>query len=185
LRLVSLCSFERLLFAASIRNDETMPRPAELRSVKSLRLFKRYSVEIMPKPAAGLAFNHAMIYTRDVAASLHFYSDLLGLKLLDWMEWENRTVYARLRSPRGTSTIALHLIEGGQTLPTFGGVRLYFEIKDLEKFCKRLETAGVTLKQKPKRMPWGWKHAYLDDPDGHEVSLYWAGAKRFQKSRKR
>jgi hypothetical protein len=31
-------------------------------------------------------------------------------------------------------------------------------------------------------MPWGWKHAYLDDPDGHEVSLYWAGAKRFKKT---
>jgi hypothetical protein len=31
-------------------------------------------------------------------------------------------------------------------------------------------------------MPWGWKHAYVNDPDGHEVSLYWAGAKRFQKT---
>jgi hypothetical protein len=31
-------------------------------------------------------------------------------------------------------------------------------------------------------MPWGWRHAYLDDPDGHEVSLYWAGRKRFQKT---
>jgi hypothetical protein len=31
-------------------------------------------------------------------------------------------------------------------------------------------------------MPWGWKHAYLDDPDGHEVSLYWAGAKRLKKA---
>jgi hypothetical protein len=29
----------------------------------------------------------------------------------------------------------------------------------------------------------GWKHAYLDDPDGHEVSLYWAGAKRLKKSK--
>jgi hypothetical protein len=26
----------------------------------------------------------------------------------------------------------------------------------------------------PEVMPWGWKHAYLDDPDGHEVSLDWA-----------
>jgi catechol 2,3-dioxygenase-like lactoylglutathione lyase family enzyme len=140
----------------------------------------------MPKPASpGLDFNHALIYTRDVAASLHFYSDLLGFKLIDWMEWEARPVYARLRAPRGTSTIALHLLERGQTLPEFGAIRLYFEIKDLEKFCKHLETAGVALKQKPKLMPWGWKHAYVDDPDGHEVSLYWAGAKRFQKAKKR
>jgi hypothetical protein len=26
-------------------------------------------------------------------------------------------------------------------------------------------------------MPWGWRHAYLNDPDGHEISLYWAGEK--------
>ena len=26
----------------------------------------------------------------------------------------------------------------------------------------------------PKDMPWGWRHAYLNDPDGHEISLYWA-----------
>jgi hypothetical protein len=32
-------------------------------------------------------------------------------------------------------------------------------------------------------MPWGWKHAYLSDPDGHELSLYRAGAKRFQKTK--
>jgi hypothetical protein len=32
-------------------------------------------------------------------------------------------------------------------------------------------------------MPWGWEHAYLNDPDGHEVSLYWAGDKRFRKSK--
>jgi hypothetical protein len=31
-------------------------------------------------------------------------------------------------------------------------------------------------------MPWGWTHAYLNDPDGHEVSLYWAGVKRLRKS---
>ena len=40
----------------------------------------------------------------------------------------------------------------------------------------------MVLTQPPKLMPWGWKHAYLNDPDGHEISLYWAGRKRFQKT---
>ena len=31
-------------------------------------------------------------------------------------------------------------------------------------------------------MPWGWRHAYLDDPDGHEISLYWAGPNRMAKT---
>ena len=30
-------------------------------------------------------------------------------------------------------------------------------------------------------MPWGWRHAYLNDPDGQEISLYWAGENRMKK----
>jgi hypothetical protein len=30
----------------------------------------------------------------------------------------------------------------------------------------------------PQDMPWGWRHAYLKDPDGHPLSLYRAGASR-------
>jgi hypothetical protein len=30
-------------------------------------------------------------------------------------------------------------------------------------------------------VPWGWPHAYLN-PDGHEISLYWAGENRIKKT---
>ena len=130
---------------------------------------------------SALAFNHAMVYSRDVDAALHFYSDLLGFKVLQEFKTPITTVYARLKSPGSNTTIALHALAPGEELRT-GGVRLYFEVKDLEKFCKRLEAAGVKLLQQPKVMPWGWTHAYLDDPDGHEVSLYRAGAKRLRKA---
>ena len=62
------------------------------------------------------------------------------------------------------------------------GIRLYFEVKSLDAFCKRLAASGIVFSQKPKVMPWGWRHAYLNDPDGHEVSLYWAGAQRLRSS---
>jgi catechol 2,3-dioxygenase-like lactoylglutathione lyase family enzyme len=136
----------------------------------------------MPDKTSGLEFNHAMIYSRDVPAALRFYADLLRFKVLEEYQGHNTTVYARLKAPRGNGTIALHMLAPGQELKT-GGVRLYFEVKELEKFCKHLESAGVTLTQPPKIMPWGWKHAYLDDPDGHEVSLYWGGAKRLRKTK--
>jgi catechol 2,3-dioxygenase-like lactoylglutathione lyase family enzyme len=128
----------------------------------------------------ALDFNHAMIYTRDVARALTFYRDLLGLTVLEEFRGGERLVYARLKLPEGPATIALHLLGPGETLNT-GGVRLYFEMKQLDKFCKRLEAAGARLSKPPAMMPWGWKHAYLDDPDGHEISLYWAGVKRLKK----
>ena len=130
--------------------------------------------------STGIHFNHAMVYVSNMAPALHFYADLLGLQVLEEFKWQDRTVYARLRSPGGTGTIALHLAEPGRALDS-SGVRLYFEVKRPADFCRKLEAAGVAFSQPPKTMPWGWEHAYLDDPDGHEVSLYWAGAKRLQK----
>jgi catechol 2,3-dioxygenase-like lactoylglutathione lyase family enzyme len=130
----------------------------------------------------GLDLNHAMIYTRDVVRALGFYRDLLGLTVLDEVSGGGRMVYARLKLPAGASTIALHLLAPGEALHT-GGVRLYFEVRDLDKTCKKLEAAGAKFSKPPAMMPWGWKHAYLDDPDGHEVSLYRAGAKRLKKTK--
>jgi catechol 2,3-dioxygenase-like lactoylglutathione lyase family enzyme len=130
------------------------------------------------KQKPKVTFNHAMIYVRDVARALHFYQDLLGLKTIDVFQYDSHPVYARLQSPRGTTTIALHQVEPGKELPPFDSIRLYFEVKQLDELCKSLKAEGVEITQLPKPMPWGWTHAYLNDPDGHEVSLYWAGARR-------
>jgi catechol 2,3-dioxygenase-like lactoylglutathione lyase family enzyme len=132
--------------------------------------------------SAALDFNHAMIYSRDVSRSLGFYRDVLGLPLLEEFRAGDRLVYARLKLPSGTATIALHLVGPGETLHT-GGVRLYFEVRALERFCRQLEAKGAKFTKPPATMPWGWKHAYLDDPDGHEISLYWAGSKRLKKTK--
>ena len=131
----------------------------------------------MPKPATAAAsvnFNHAMIYTRDLQASLTFYTQALGLKPLDVM----LPYYARLRSAKGTSTIALHALERGMKLPRGVGIRLYFETPELARAVKRVEKAGYVVKKPPQKMPWGWTHAYLDDPDGNEISLYWSAGLR-------
>ncbi|MBM3811282.1 MAG: VOC family protein [Acidimicrobiia bacterium] len=127
----------------------------------------------------ALSFNHAMIYSRDVAKALWFYVDLLGFRLIETYEHGGKAVYARLRAPVGESTIALHALERGQTMGD-GGLRLYFEVRNLDRFCAKLASAGVKFMQLPKLMRWGWKHAYLKDPDGHELSLYWAGKARLK-----
>lgn len=126
-----------------------------------------------------LTFNHAMVYVRELAPALRFYTGLLGLQVIE----QFGPAYARLRSPGGQTTLALHTLEPGATLPGTDGVRLYFETRELDKVCRDLEAAGAQFRQLPQLMPWGWRHAYLNDPDGHEVSLYWAGRKRFQKSK--
>ena len=128
-----------------------------------------------------LTFNHAMIYVKDVARALGFYRDLLGFKLIEDFRYDGTPVYARLRAPGGDGTIALHQAGPGASLVS-EGVRLYFEVRDLDDFCRKLIQKGFYITQMPRMKEWGWRHAYLNDPDGHEISLYWAGEKRMAKS---
>ncbi len=134
-----------------------------------------------PSSEGRLTFNHAMIYVKDVARALAFYRDLMGFKLIEDFRYEGTAVYARLRAPGGDGTIALHQAGPGASLVS-DGVRLYFEVRDLDDFCRKLMQKGFYITQMPRMMEWGWRHAYLNDPDGHEISLYWAGENRWKKS---
>ena len=128
-----------------------------------------------------LSFNHAMVYVKDVQRALEFYRDLLGFKIVDEFRHEDKPIYARLRAPGGDGTIALHMAGLGTSLAS-EGVRLYFEIRELDEFCRKLQAQHFYITQMPRMMPWGWRHAYLNDPDGHEISLYWAGENRMKKT---
>lgn len=129
-----------------------------------------------------LDFNHAMLYSGNVERAAEFYKKRLGFQMVDDFRHEGRLIYARLRAPSGNGTIALHLLPPGKTIPADEGVRLYFEVRGLDEFCRKLEDQGRVLDSLPKSMPWGWRHAYLHDPDGHEISLYWAGENRFRRT---
>lgn len=125
----------------------------------------------------GIEFNHVIIYVKDVKRSLDFYREKLGFRLIETYDG-----YARLMSTKGGTTIALHETKEALTPGKGKGVVLYFEVRDLKGTCKRLAHSGVKFSQMPRLMPWGWTHAYLNDPDGHEISLYRAGKKRFERT---
>ncbi len=118
--------------------------------------------------------NHVIVYVRDLPRSLRFYRDLLGFETI-----ESMSGYARLRGPGGSATLALHATKDGRSPRGSREVVLYFESRNLRAECRRLARRGVTFDDPPKRRPWGWDHAYLRDPDGHRISLYWAGRRRF------
>jgi catechol 2,3-dioxygenase-like lactoylglutathione lyase family enzyme len=122
-----------------------------------------------------------MIYVKDVERGVRFYRDLLGFKLIEDFRYEGTPVYARLRAPGGDGTIALHQAAPGASISS-DGVRLYLEVRDLDDFCRKLQQKDFYITQLPRLMPWGWRHAYLNDPDGHEISLYWAGENRMKKT---
>jgi len=150
-------------------------------AVKEARLQPKKTAAATPDPGSSLTFNHAMIYAKDVQRALDFYRGWMGFKLLEDFRYEGKVVYARLRAPGGDGTIALHQAGPGASVAS-DGVRLYFEVRDLDEFCRKLQKRGFYITQLPTMMPWGWRHAYLNDPEGHEISLYWAGENRMQKT---
>jgi len=157
-----------------------VPRSKKRSALKSVKA--RASEASTPSHIDGkLTFNHAMIYVKEVDRGLHFYRDLLGFKLIEDFRYEGTPVYARLRAPGGDGTIALHQAGPDDSISS-DGVRLYFEVRNLDDFCSRLQQKGFYITQLPRMMPWGWRHAYLNDPDGHEISLYWAGENRMKKT---
>jgi predicted enzyme related to lactoylglutathione lyase len=162
--------------------ESAVVKKARTQSKKAPR--SKVSPSKVPAPPADegkLTFNHAMIYVKDVERGMNFYRDWLGFKLIEDFRYEGRPVYARLRAPGGDGTIALHQAGPGASI-TSEGVRLYFEVRDLDDFCQKLRKRGFYFTQLPQMMPWGWRHAYLNDPEGHEISLYWAGENRMKKT---
>jgi catechol 2,3-dioxygenase-like lactoylglutathione lyase family enzyme len=173
-----------------VAKKKSAARPVKRAVVKKVRTQSKkvsapkVSPAKAPAPAADegkLSFNHAMIYVKDVERGVNFYRGWLGFKLIEDFRYEGRPVYARLRAPGGDGTIALHQAGPGASV-TSDGVRLYFEVRDLDDFCRGLQKRGFYFTQLPTMMPWGWRHAYLNDPEGHEISLYWAGENRMKKT---
>jgi catechol 2,3-dioxygenase-like lactoylglutathione lyase family enzyme len=164
----------------SAAGKSAAPKSAALKSA-ALKPAAPKTRPARPAKGAPLSFNHAMVYCRDVERSLGFYHDILGMKMLDEFRYEGKAVYARLVAPGGEGTIALHQAGPGASVAA-DGVRLYFEIEDLDNFCQQVKRKGIYFSQLPQMMPWGWRHAYLNDYDGHEISLFWAGPNRMKKT---
>jgi lactoylglutathione lyase len=163
------------------RRKASAKKTPRTRSAKRTAPKGARSQSVAPESDGKLTFNHAMVYVKDVERGLGFYRDLLGFKLIEDFRYENKPVYARLRAPGGDGTIALHQA-GPDDSVSSDGVRLYFEVRELDEFCRKLQQKNFYITKLPRMMPWGWRHAYLNDPDGHEISLYWASENRMKKT---
>lgn len=113
--------------------------------------------------------NQITVPALDIPKSIDFYQTL-GLKLIVKSEH-----YARFECPDGTSTFSVHLTE---QLPTGPGISVYFECEDLDEKVKQLIREGFVFDELPTDKPWLWREAYLKDPDGNQLILYFAGENR-------
>ncbi|KAB1067205.1 VOC family protein [Tamlana haliotis] len=114
--------------------------------------------------------NQVTVPALDVEKSVAFYKTL-GLELIVF----SHSRYARFVCPQGDATFSIHEVEA---LPQGCGVTIYFEEVDLDNYVEILQNKGILFNQLPTDMPWLWREAHLEDPDGNQIILYYAGENR-------
>ena len=103
------------------------------------------------------------IKVSEMSKAVHFYSKLLGLKILYGGE---KAYFSSLQTLGAKDTI-LNL-EQGQVTRHWG--RIIFHVEDVDKFWAYLKEKEFNP-DRPRDAAWGERYFHLYDPDGHELSL--------------
>jgi lactoylglutathione lyase len=122
-----------------------------------------------------MKYLHTMVRVRDLAASLRFYCDALGLHEVRRTENEKgRFTLVFLAAP-GDEQSQVELTynwdpEDYKIGRAFG--HLAYEVEDVYAACQRLQKAGVTINRPPR----DGRMAFVRSPDNISVELLQKGA---------
>ncbi|MPZ04837.1 MAG: glyoxalase/bleomycin resistance/dioxygenase family protein [Nitrososphaeraceae archaeon] len=114
-----------------------------------------------------------ILLVSDMERSVKFYNELLGLPVKtktqspDWVEFFNRE-----------TTLSLHAIKRGKVGDSAGskdtklgtGTLVGFMVSDIDSTVQFLKENNIRFFKEPRDEPFG-KHAIIEDPDGHLISI--------------
>lgn len=119
---------------------------------------------------------HTMLRVRDLEASLRFYCDVLGMKLLrrkDYPDGKFTLAFVGYGDEAETAVIEL-THNWGKTDYVLGDAygHVAIGVGDIVATCERLRAAGGKVVREPGPMKHGTTViAFLEDPDGYKVEL--------------
>lgn len=115
-------------------------------------------------------FAYTIVFVSDMARSVAFYRDLIGVPLKfespDWSEFST-----------AGCTLALHKSAGGIVSPVepdkipAAHCHTGFEVDDIDAFAARMAEAGVAVMRPVKTEDFGGRMGVWRDPDGLPVSV--------------
>lgn len=114
-----------------------------------------------------MKLNQVTLPAADLPRSISFY-EALGFVLI-----VRDDHYARLENPDDLSTLSLERRDDGGD-----GAHVYFECDDLDARLAALKEKGVAFDSGPEDQSWLWREAWLRDPAGNRLCLYFAGENR-------
>ena len=119
---------------------------------------------------------HTMLRVKNLDESIHFYCDVLGMKLLrrnDYPEGKFTLAFVGYGDESETAVIELTYNWGKSDYvlgDAFGHVAL--GVPDIHATCERLRSAGARIVREPGPMKHGSTViAFLEDPNGYRIEL--------------
>ena len=112
--------------------------------------------------------NHVGIPTDDRGASIAFYRDLIGLKVIPHEIEGNPLVWTRALDGG-----MVHLIEPRDGNPA--GFHVALQVDDLDAALAAVNAAGIEITSGPGERANGQRYFFVDDPDGNRVEIATAG----------
>lgn len=117
---------------------------------------------------------HVVFYVRDLEASLRFYRDLLGFRVVGEVFGGEAAALTSGRTHHELLLIEVGDLPGPREGPRRGlyhiGIKVGDSREELRKVMEELEAAGVEVEGASDHTA-TWS-LYLRDPDGNEVELY-------------
>ena len=119
---------------------------------------------------------YTMLRVEDLDASLHFYTELMGMKLLrrsDNKEYEYTLAFVGYGDESHATVLELTYNWGENTYDkgnAYGHIAI--EVEDIYGFCGELENQGAEVYRKPGPVKGGQTIiAFVRDPDGYAIEL--------------
>jgi lactoylglutathione lyase len=119
---------------------------------------------------------HTMLRVRNLDASLHFYCDLLGMKLLrrkDYPGGAFTLAFVGYGDEASTAVLELtHNWDGRDYELGTGFGHVAIGVTGIRAVCDALRAQGVRITREPGPMQHGTTViAFVEDPDGYKVEL--------------
>ena len=115
---------------------------------------------------------HTRMRVDDIARTIKFYEEILGLKCVRQMTSPRGAKLAFLQTPGSDEEIELCQLPDAEPVRVQPDLmHLAFEVDDLAAFAAGLEKKGCKLSDGPTRTASGDTIAFIDAPEGYEVEL--------------
>ena len=115
---------------------------------------------------------HTRMRVSDIDQTIRFYTDVLGLEVVERKTSPRGSHLAFLKVPNSEELIEL------ASFPPSGPVKvqedlvhLAFQVENLDKTIAELKTKGVAITDGPTVTSSGSRFIFIDAPDGYEIEL--------------